>query len=555
MQGIGTAQLGKYELLRRIAVGGMGEVFLARERGVAGFDRIVVVKRLLPELAEKPDLVEMFIDEARIAGQVSHPNIVQIHDFGHADDAYFLAMEYVAGQNLSRITDRADDADGLPLAMAVHIVAELTRGLDAAHRARDADGRPLGIVHRDISPHNVLVSYGGDVKLMDFGIAKAANKTHRTEAGTIRGKLCYMSPEQARGDDLDVRSDIFAAGVVLWELTVGDELFAGDGVVETIRAVCEAPIPRPSERVPDYPPELERIVMAALDRDRAERTATASELGSALRAFLVDSRLHVDRDELGAFVAELFPGDVDDLSDEELSAGTSAVTKEFGGTASIPDIVPPEPDQVPAIAVPPKRRRALYALAAFGVAAAAAATVWVLATRGASDERPDEGVSSAIVEDAAPDGGVVSPIAASPAQDAGASRSDAAAVAVADPATDPKPKRDRDRPRRSKADAGTRTTAASPPDASVTVAAKPPPPDVPTNGTLSVGSRVAWATITVGSHTGRTQFRKSLPAGTYNLVADVSNNGGRFTTRATIAGGKTTKCFVEADRVACRSPR
>ena len=227
--GLARTKIGRFELLHRFAIGGMGEIFLARERGVAGFDRQVVVKLLIPELAEQPDLVTLFIDEARIAANLAHPNIVQIFDFGRDDGSYFLAMEYVPGQNLARLCARAvRDPSGLfTRELAVHVVAEMARGLDHAHRAKDADGKALGIVHRDVSPHNLLLSIHGDVKVMDFGIAKAANALHRTATGVIRGKYGYMSPEQLAGEDLDLTTDVYSAGIVLWELTLMRRLWPG----------------------------------------------------------------------------------------------------------------------------------------------------------------------------------------------------------------------------------------------------------------------------------------------------------------------------------------
>jgi eukaryotic-like serine/threonine-protein kinase len=243
-----AGSLGDYQLLHRLAVGGQGEVFLARQRGIAGFDRLAVVKRLLPDVLESEEHLALFLDEARISANLTHPNIVSIYELGEANGEYFLSMEYVAGQNLGRLLMRTSQArQRLPLDVAAFIVHELAVALEYAHHAADADGRPLGIVHRDISPSNALISYRGDVKLMDFGIAKAANRESVSRTGVLRGKFPYMSPEQVRGEAVDARSDIFSLGVVLWETTLGRRLFKGASDVETLKLVEQAPIASPVE--------------------------------------------------------------------------------------------------------------------------------------------------------------------------------------------------------------------------------------------------------------------------------------------------------------------
>ncbi|MBL0220714.1 MAG: serine/threonine protein kinase [Myxococcales bacterium] len=306
---LARTKIGRFELLHRFAIGGMGEIFLARERGVAGFDRQVVVKLLIPELAEQPDLVTLFIDEARIAANLAHPNIVQIFDFGRDDGSYFLAMEYVPGQNLARLCARAvRDPRGLfTRELAVHVVAEMARGLDHAHRAKDADGKPLGIVHRDVSPHNLLLSIHGDVKVMDFGIAKAANTLHRTATGVIRGKYGYMSPEQLAGEDLDLTTDVYSAGIVLWELTLMRRLWPGADELAVLDQARSGKVPRPTEIDPSYPRDLEEIVMHAIARDRGQRTASAGALAADLRGWLALQGAVIDRAALGAVVTTLFP--------------------------------------------------------------------------------------------------------------------------------------------------------------------------------------------------------------------------------------------------------
>lgn len=285
----------------------MGEIFLARQ-AIAGVDRLVVLKRLLPGLSENAELVAMFVDEARIAANLAHPGIVQVHEFGEDTQGCFIVMEYVAGHHVGQVISRAlRERTQIAIRIGAFIVYEVARALDHAHHACDSDGSPLEIVHRDISPSNVLVSFRGDVKLMDFGIARAANRAHRTSDGSIRGKFAYMAPEQIESRHIDARSDVFAAGILLWELTLGRRLFTGPSDLETIRAVLEQPIPRPTSIDPAYPPALEAVAMAALERDHGRRLASAAQLAADLKTYLRANP--TDRDDVAALMTELFPGD------------------------------------------------------------------------------------------------------------------------------------------------------------------------------------------------------------------------------------------------------
>jgi eukaryotic-like serine/threonine-protein kinase len=208
---------GSYQLVERLAMGGMAEVYLAKPDGA---QRFVALKRILPNIAADDEFIAMFIDEAKIAGQLNHPNVAQIFDLGKINNSYFIAMEYVSGHDVRALWDRTRDADGgktaLPIGLACYIVKKICDGLDYAHRRRDSKGRPLGIIHRDVSPQNILVSYDGDLKIIDFGIAKAANRIVKTQTGILKGKFAYMAPEQARGEPTDHRADIFAIGVILY---------------------------------------------------------------------------------------------------------------------------------------------------------------------------------------------------------------------------------------------------------------------------------------------------------------------------------------------------
>ena len=227
---------GNYRLQRRLARGGMAEVFLARLIGVEGFERRVAIKRILPHLSESDEFRAMFLDEARLAAQLTHPNIVHIYDFGKADDYYFIAMEYVDGVDIGRLIRRAKERP-VPFEVAARIFADVCAGLHFAHNASDPMGRKLDVVHRDVTPQNVLVSWDGVVKLVDFGIAKAAFAAGRTRPGVVKGKYAYMSPEQVEGRSLDGRSDLFAAGICLYELVTGVPLFRRDDVTASMREI------------------------------------------------------------------------------------------------------------------------------------------------------------------------------------------------------------------------------------------------------------------------------------------------------------------------------
>ena len=252
---------GKYYLLERINVGGMAEVFKAKTFGVEGFERLLAVKRILPNIAEDEEFISMFIDEAKIAVQLQHANIAQIFDLGKVDGSFFIALEYVHGRDLRSIFDRMRSRGDVAadLAWPATSMMQVCEGLDYAHNKRDAQGRELHLIHRDISPQNVLIGYEGEVKLIDFGIAKAAGKASKTQAGILKGKFGYMSPEQVRGLPIDQRSDIFAVGIVLYELLTGERLFVGETDFSTLEKVRNVEILPPSSYNKKIPPELERI--------------------------------------------------------------------------------------------------------------------------------------------------------------------------------------------------------------------------------------------------------------------------------------------------------
>ena len=305
-------QAGKYLLLDRLAVGGMAEVFRAKSMGIEGFAKIVAIKRILPALAMDDEFVQMFVEEAKIAGRLRHANIVRILELGKMEDAHFIAMEYVSGKDLKQIFRELKLLEThMPTPMAVWIATQVLAGLDYAHRQRGSDGRSLRIIHRDVSPQNVLVSHDGLVKLIDFGIAKAATRATQTVAGVIKGKLAYMSPEQITGRDLDHRSDVFAATTVLHEMLTGERLFAGGNDIEIIDRVRQAAARPPSEINPEVPPSLDAIVMKGLARDPNDRWDTAGDMQEALMGYVASIRPPFNAGRLAAWMHQMFADEVE----------------------------------------------------------------------------------------------------------------------------------------------------------------------------------------------------------------------------------------------------
>ncbi|HET6582840.1 MAG TPA: serine/threonine-protein kinase, partial [Nannocystaceae bacterium] len=271
--------MGRYELIHRLGHGGMATVYLGRALGTAGFEKLVAVKVIHPHLASEPEFVEMFLDEARIAARIHHPHVVEILDLGREDDVFFMVMEYVEGDTLASIVRELRKTDTrLPLPVVVQIVADACEGLAAAHDLEDPDGEPYKLVHRDVSPHNLLVGLDGRVRVVDFGIMKAAGKRSTTLTGQLRGKLPYMSPEQAKGQSIDLRTDLFALGCVLWELCAGERLFAGETDSEILAHVVDCEVRDIRELRPDVPPEIVKVLQRSLAVDRNERYPSAQEM-------------------------------------------------------------------------------------------------------------------------------------------------------------------------------------------------------------------------------------------------------------------------------------
>ncbi|WNG20017.1 protein kinase [Cystobacter fuscus] len=335
---------GKYLLLDRINIGGMAEVWRGKMFGAGGFERLVAIKRILPNIAEDDEFISMFIDEAKISVQLNHANIAKIEELGQIQNNYFIAMEYIPGKDMRAIFDRGrKKSEPAPVPLVAYVVSKMCEGLDYAHRKKDGMGRDMNIVHRDISPQNILISFEGEVKVIDFGIAKAAGKATKTQAGILKGKFGYMSPEQIRGLPLDRRSDIFAIGVCLYEMLTGERLFVGDSDFSVLEKVRKAEVVPPSAYNRRIPESLEKIVLKALARDVDERYQYANELGDDLQRFLITSESIFSRKDLMQYMKSTFAEDVEREKQRlqeyaEIAAPESILSAIEGGTPSAPPV-------------------------------------------------------------------------------------------------------------------------------------------------------------------------------------------------------------------------
>ena len=319
--------LGRYELIRRIAVGGMAEIYLARATGIQGFQKLVVLKRILPQLASNSDFVAMFLDEARLSARLQHPNIAQVHDIGQWSNSFFFTMEYIRGEDVRTILkDATQRGVRVPLSIALTIISGAAAGLHAAHEKRGMNGEPLNVVHRDVSPSNVLVSYDGSVKLVDFGVAKAAHRQTETQAGTLKGKVSYMSPEQCRGRHIDRRSDVFALGILLYELSCCRRLFKGDSEFEIMTKIVHEDVQPPSETMPEYPKGLEKILLRALQRDPEQRYPTTQDMQIDIEDFCRREQIGTSIVKLGQYMRDVF---VDRMREDDAAIIPRAQTEEL----------------------------------------------------------------------------------------------------------------------------------------------------------------------------------------------------------------------------------
>ncbi len=549
-----TNTLGKYHLIKKIAAGGMAEIYLARVSGLAGFEKVVVVKRILPQLSTQDQFIQMFLDEARIAATLQHPNIVQMYDIGAADGNYFIAMEYLHGEDVRSIYRRLRDRKqgGMPLDHALNIVICVASGLHHAHDKASFDGKPLGIVHRDVTPQNVIVTFDGGVKLVDFGIAKASNRLSETRFGTLKGKIPYMSPEQCQGKPLDRRSDIYAVGIMLYELTTSSRLYRGESDYDIMKQIVEHPLVPPSVRRADFPRELERIALRALAKNPDERYQNVEEMQSDLEAFVRHERLIVSSIALSSFMKQLFPDravwrpeaaqsdaelsahvdtkqdpetdpDIDkddDYTDQPSSELTNAIpTPSANGQLSGPAAAAAVPD------LRPRRRTGVLALLVVVLLAAAGSSIWwVTRDRGGEKTRVAAGASEPTPT---PPPEPPTPPAPPDAAAAAAEPVDAGAVAVADPPDAgtldrPKPgKPDRRKPK--------------PPR-------PPPPPADKTPGELRVGSNPACILIVDGKSKGETPVGGiKLSPGTHTLQLVNARHGIDKRYKVTVKPGEVVK--------------
>jgi serine/threonine-protein kinase len=316
-------RFGAYEIAGRLALGGMAEILLARESIHGAGSRYLVVKRILQQYEKERDFVDMFFDEARVVIRLTHPNICHIYKFGQEEGTPFIAMEWVNGEALGRIIRRAREHGGIPIPIVCHIIARTAEALHHAHDAVAEDGSPLGLVHRDVTPHNIMVSYDGSVKLLDFGIAKAEHASHKTQAGVIKGKFAYMAPEQIEGADIDRRVDVFALGVCLFEALTGKALYHRNTQVETMKAIALEPVPR-LRGARNFDPELDAIVQKALAKAASERYRTTREMQEALDRYLTRNQHVVNAGHVGEMMRKLF--------DSEIERGPSVDTTPFGSS-------------------------------------------------------------------------------------------------------------------------------------------------------------------------------------------------------------------------------
>ena len=311
MSAASVSDIGRYRLIVELARGGMGVVYLGVVRGPAKFSKLVVLKELKRELAEDPVFLDMFLDEARISARLSHPNVVQTNEVASFDDGsgiprHFIVMEFLDGQPLHRVISRLTRAKKLTPQAYARVLVDVLAGLHHAHELADFDGAPLGIVHRDMSPHNVFVTYDGQIKIVDFGIAKAVDQVAETKSGTLKGKVAYMAPEQARGERVDLRADVFSVGAMLWEAAAGQRLWSGMSEVAVLATLTAEGVPSPRTHNPSLDPELERIVRKATQSNREHRYRTAAAMQADLERWLATQRDVPTPRAIGALVAEAF---------------------------------------------------------------------------------------------------------------------------------------------------------------------------------------------------------------------------------------------------------
>jgi serine/threonine-protein kinase len=523
---------GRYRLCFEIASGGMATVYLARQESDAGFEKIVAVKVVHRHLAGDPRFTEMFLDEARLAARIDHPHVCSVFDFGQVEGQYYLAMEYLLGESLLRVgkevarRKQSDELSRLPWLVA-RIFADACEGLHAAHELTDERGEPLGVVHRDVTPQNLIITYEGSVKVVDFGVAKAASQLHTTEAGKIKGKLAYVSPEQVANRPLDRRTDVWAVGVCLWEMLTLKRLFRRDSEAATLMAVAHDPVPPPSEVRSWVPPALDDIVMGALCRDLDARTPNARVLGRALARFLTTSGVSVGMPELSEWMQSMFAAE--HAQRRELIRRARAAVEPgplplpSAETSSTDSMAPSVSLEVPVRApAPAQRSRWRTPVAVVALVAAVGAGYYAARIEPAAAPQPAGAAPDA--ERAEPT--TVTPTATSAPSPAPAARTGAGADAATsdgtglrDPPRAPPPAAEG--PVAAPAKARARASRRRRRERATAPAETAPAGSTTATGTghvVVLGSGGGWAEVYAGSrHLGRTPLRAELPAGTHRL--------------------------------------
>ncbi len=572
----------RYRLARKIATGGMAEVFLAIQQGMGGFEKLVVIKRILPHLCEDGRFIQMFLDEARLAASLAHPNVVEIFDIGRDDDGFFIVMEYLSGEDvlylLRTLASREDEH--MPVPVVSHVVAHAAAGLAAAHLATDAEGRSREVVHRDVSPGNILLTYDGSAKLVDFGVAKANVANVYTRPGTLKGKLGYTSPEQIQHLELDGRSDLFSLGVVAWQMLTGCRLFSRKSEASAIKAVMEQHIPPPSELNPAVPELMDQVILGCLERERTNRIQSASNLCALLEQVAQESGWSTSERQVGEWMRSAFA----ERRDERL-----AMEREVTLEAREADTPPPNstllplfsggPPMVGAVTTPsgvgltptPAEEQrgpriglivSITVIVTLALVCVVALAFW-MGSRSRS-ESPEPAASTAEIPPPTPDLKLASatPLAG---QDAGADMPVIASVsAPKEPAPTRKPRRarrPRPRPRKPAPEPAAAPAPAPAPAPALEPAPEPAPaprpapkvapspkpapkpapapPPAPTHGTLKVAADAPGYVFIDGENTGKvTPVKLRLPVGTHEVVVLFKGTNLQVKQRVRVKPGK-----------------
>jgi serine/threonine protein kinase len=574
-------RLGDYEILARLAAGGMAEIYLARLRKMTSFQKMVVIKRILPELAQNSDFIEMFLDEARIAATLEHPHIVQTYDVGVVDGSYYIAMEYLHGEDVRSIMKELERRQRrMPLPQALNIIISAAGGLHYAHEKVGFEGHPLEIVHRDVSPQNLFVTYAGGIKLLDFGIARASNRLRETRIGTLKGKVPYMSPEQCQSEALDRRSDIYSLGILLYELTLSRRLYAGSNDFEVLKEIVEGEVTPPRQIDPCYPEALESIVMRALAKSRDERWATARDMQAALEGFVFEERLHIMPMGIQQFMEELFGNQIEawrqaqsqgKTLDEHLLTAKSThedsqpfieadpVKAERLRAERAAFVAQLEKKSLPPPSAQPQRLRTVFLVALAGALLVAAVAKLKLVPPPARAQPP-----TVVIAPPSEPLTMAQPMQSLPTEPAPSLRLPQPA-ASAPPPRSPSPPRPPHRSRRSSSTTESPVTPApsepvAPPAAATTPESEPAPsapaapapnpadevtPHLEGDGTLVVASSPWCRVIIDGVDRGATPLRIKLPAGAHTLLLTNPEFNVRRTFPVTIEPGQTLRKRID----------